>query len=151
MTDTQTNYDKLYINGAWVASTSTETIQVIDSVTEGVMATIPSGTAADVDAAVKAAAAAFESWANTPREERAKYLTRIGDALGARMDEIATAISKETGMAKWLSQMVQVGLPINSFNTAASLAENYEFTETIGSSLVVRKPWRFGCAPVRSR
>lgn len=140
MTDTQTNYDKLYINGAWVASTSTETIEVIDSVTEGVMATIPSGTAADVDAAVQAAAAAFESWANTPREERAKYLTRIGDALGARMDEIATAISKETGMAKWLSQMVQVGLPINSFNTAASLAETYEFTETIGSSLIVREP-----------
>ncbi|MCU1397478.1 MAG: aldehyde dehydrogenase [Acidimicrobiales bacterium] len=135
-----TTYDQIYVNGAWTASTSTETIDVIDSVTEGVMATIPSGTAEDVDAAVQAAVAAFDSWAASPVEERAKYLTRIGDALGARMDEIASAISRETGMAKWLSQMVQVGLPINSFNQAAALAESYSFEETLGSSLVVREP-----------
>ncbi|MEO6122100.1 MAG: aldehyde dehydrogenase family protein [Ilumatobacteraceae bacterium] len=150
--ETVTNFDKLYINGAWVASTSAETLDVFDSVTESVMATIPSGTAADVDAAVSAAKAAFESWTSTPVEERAKYLTRIGDALGARMDEIATAISKETGMAKWLSQMVQVGLPINSFNQAAALAESYQFEEKVGSSLVVREgigvvgcitPWNY--------
>ncbi|MCU1396534.1 MAG: aldehyde dehydrogenase [Ilumatobacteraceae bacterium] len=135
-----TTYDQLYINGAWTASGSTDTIDVIDSVTETVMATIPSGNAADVDAAVTAAVAAFEAWSSTPVEERAKYLTRIGDALGARMDELASAISRETGMAKWLSQLVQVGLPINSFNQAAALAESYSFEETLGSSLVVREP-----------
>jgi aldehyde dehydrogenase (NAD+) len=135
-----TTYDQIYINGAWTASTSSDTIDVIDSVTEGVMATVPSGSAADVDKAVAAAVAAFDAWAATPVEERAKYLTRIGDALGARMDEIASAISRETGMAKWLSQLVQVGLPINSFNQAAALAESYQFEETLGSSLVVREP-----------
>ena len=135
-----TAFDKLYINGAWAAPGSTETIDVIDSVTEEVMATIPAGTAADVDAAVAAAKAAFPAWSATPTEERAKYLTRIGDALGARMDEIATTISKETGMAKWLSQIVQVGLPINSFNSAAALVESYEFEETVGNSLIVREP-----------
>jgi acyl-CoA reductase-like NAD-dependent aldehyde dehydrogenase len=133
-------FDTLYIDGAWTPSGSTETIDVIDSVTEEVMATVPAGTAADVDRAVAAARAAFDSWSTTPAEERAKYLTRIGDALGARMDEIATAISKETGMAKWLSQLVQVGLPINSFNSAAALAESYPFEEKVGNSLVVREP-----------
>ena len=87
-----------------------------------------------------AARAAFPGWSATPVEERAKYLTRIGDALGARMDELATTISKETGMAKWLSQLVQVGLPINSFNQAASIAEAYAFEEEVGNSLVVREP-----------
>jgi acyl-CoA reductase-like NAD-dependent aldehyde dehydrogenase len=135
-----TTFEKLYIDGAWTPSDSTETIDVIDSATEDVMATIPSGTAADVDRAVQAARAAFESWAATPVEERAKYLSRIGDALGARMDELATTISKETGMAKWLSQIVQVGLPINSFKSAASIAEAYSFEETVGTSLVVREP-----------
>jgi acyl-CoA reductase-like NAD-dependent aldehyde dehydrogenase len=135
-----TTFDKLYIDGAFTPSDSTETIDVIDSVTEDVMATIPAGTAADVDRAVKAAKAAFESWSHTPVEERAKYLSRIGDALGARMDELATTISKETGMAKWLSQIVQVGLPINSFKSAASIAEAYSFEETVGTSLVVREP-----------
>ena len=135
-----TTYAEFYIDGRWVAPGSTETIEVVDSVTESVMATIPAGTAADVDAAVMAARAAFDGWAGTPVEERAKFLTRIGDALGARMDEIATAITKETGMAKWLSQMVQVGLPINSFNQAAALALSYAFEEPLGTSVVVREP-----------
>ncbi|MGI9053254.1 MAG: aldehyde dehydrogenase family protein [Ilumatobacteraceae bacterium] len=135
-----TSFDKLYIDGAWTASDSTETIDVIDSISEDVMATIPAGTAADVDRAVAAAKAAFDTWAATPVEERAKYLSRIGDSLGARMDEIATTISKETGMAKWLSQLVQVGLPINSFKTAAALAESYQFEEESGNSLIVREP-----------
>jgi aldehyde dehydrogenase (NAD+) len=133
-------FDKLYIDGAWVPSESTETIDVIDSVTEEVMATVPLGSAGDVDKAVAAARAAFGVWAATPSEERAKYLNRIGDALSARMDEIATAISKETGMAKRLSQLVQVGLPINSFKSAAALAERYQFEEQEGNSLIVREP-----------
>src|SRR6201999_3611029 len=54
--------------------------------------------------------------------------------------EIATAISKETGMAKWLSQLVQVGLPVNSFAAAAGLAESYQFEEQNGNSLIVREP-----------
>ena len=140
MTATATTFDKLYINGGWTSPDSAETIDVIDSVTEEVMATVPAGTAADVDGAVAAARAAFETWSTTPVEERAKYLSRIGDALGARMDEIATTISKETGMAKWLSQLVQVGLPINSFKSAAALAESYAFEEEVGNSLVVREP-----------
>ena len=135
-----TTFDKFYIGGAWVAPGSTEAIDVIDSVTEDVMATIPAGTAADVDAAVAAAKAAFGAWSTTPVEERAKFLTRIGDALGARTDELATAISKETGMAKWLSKLVQVGLPINSFNQAAAVAEAYSFEETNANSLIVREP-----------
>ena len=40
-----TTYDKLYINGEWVASASSDTIDVIDSVTEDVMARIVAGTA----------------------------------------------------------------------------------------------------------
>ncbi|MBA2385706.1 MAG: aldehyde dehydrogenase family protein, partial [Acidimicrobiia bacterium] len=97
-----TNYEQLYINGAWVPSTGSETLDVIDSVSEDVMATIPAGTAGDVDAAVRAARAAFDGWSQTSGEERAKYLTRISESLGARMDELATVISKETGMVKSL-------------------------------------------------
>jgi len=137
--DVQT-FDDHYIDGQWVTAGSDERIDVFDSTTEEVMAQVPAGTAADVDAAVAAARAAFPGWAATPVDERAKYLTRIGDALGARMDELATTISKETGMAKWLSQLVQVGLPINSFNHAASVASQYAFEEEVGNSLVVREP-----------
>ena len=56
------------------------------------------------------------------------------------MDEIATVVTREAGMPKWLSLMVQAGLPINSFNTAAALAESYEYEKTLGNSLVVKEP-----------
>jgi acyl-CoA reductase-like NAD-dependent aldehyde dehydrogenase len=104
------------------------------------MATVPEGTAQDVADAARAARTAFDTWSTLPAEERAKYMNRIGDALAGRMDEIASAISRETGMSKMLSTLVQVGLPINSFKTAAALAESFNFSKEIGSSLVVREP-----------
>jgi acyl-CoA reductase-like NAD-dependent aldehyde dehydrogenase len=132
--------DKLYIDGAWVPSTGTGTIDVYDSSDGSVFGTIPDGTADDVDKAVKAARAAFTGWASTSAEERAKFCTRIAEGLGARMDEIATVVTREAGMPKWLSQIVQAGLPINSFNTAATLGETFAYEETVGNSLVVKEP-----------
>jgi len=135
-----TTYDKIYIDGAWVPSSGSDTIDVFDSSNGEVIASIPAGTADDVDKAAKAARVAFESWSRTTPEERAKALTRIGEGLAARMDEIATVVTREAGMPKWLSLMIQAGLPINSFNTAAQLAESYEYETTLGNSLVVKEP-----------
>ena len=132
--------DKLYIDGAWVPSNGKDTIDVFDSTDGSVIGTIPEGTADDVDKAAKAARAAFDAWSQTSPEERGKFCTRIGEGLAARMDEIATIVTREAGMPKWLSQIVQAGLPINSFNTAGALAESYEYESTVGNSLVVREP-----------
>jgi aldehyde dehydrogenase (NAD+) len=137
---TVTTYDKIYIDGAWVPSSGSGTIDVFDSSNGEVIASIPAGTADDVDKAAKAAQAAFEGWSKTTPEERAKAMTRVGEGLAARMDEIATVVTREAGMPKWLSLMIQAGLPINSFNTAAQLAESYEYETTLGNSLVVREP-----------
>ena len=133
-------HDKLYIDGAWVPSTGSDTIDVHDSTNGEVIARVPAGTADDVDAAAGAARTAFESWSQTTPEERAKYCTRIAEGLGARLDEIATVVTREAGMPKWLSLMIQAGLPIISFNTAAQLAESYEYESQLGNSIVVREP-----------
>jgi aldehyde dehydrogenase (NAD+) len=133
-------HDKLYIDGAWVPSTGSDTIDVHDSTNGEVIAQVPAGTADDVDAAATAARAAFDSWSHTTPEERAKYCTRIAEGLGARTDEIATVVTREAGMPKWLSLLIQAGLPINSFNTAAQLAESYEYESQLGNSIVVREP-----------
>jgi aldehyde dehydrogenase (NAD+) len=133
-------HDKIYIDGAWTPSSGTGTIDVFDSTNGDVIATIPAGTAEDVDRAVTAARTAFESWSQTTPEERAKFLTRVGEGLAARMDEIATVVTREAGMPKWLSTIIQAGLPINSFNTAAQLTESYQYEENLGNSLVVKEP-----------
>ena len=130
----------LYIDGAWVPSTGTGTIDVIDSTTEEVMGTVPEGTVDDVDRAVAAARAAFPDWAARPLAERTALLTAVGEALGARTDDLADLITHEVGMPRILSQLVQVGLPLNSFATAAQVATDFTWEQTVGNSLVVREP-----------
>jgi len=132
--------DKIYVDGRWVASTGTETIEVFDSLTEEPMATIPSGTAADVDIAVAAAKAAFESWSNTPAPERAAHLRRIADGLDERTEELAELITREAGMPIDLCRQIQVEAATYGFRQAAQLAESFEFESTIGNSLIVREP-----------
>ena len=124
--------DSIFINGEWVPSSGTGVLEVTNSTTEEVMGTIPDGTAADVDAAVAAAKAAFPGWAATAPEERGKYCVRIADALAARMDEVATLISQEVGMVKALSKIVQAGLPYNSFSTIPQVIAEFPWEEKIG-------------------
>ena len=133
-------YDKLFIDGAWVPPAGTGAIEVINASTEEVMASVPNGNPDDVNAAVAAARAAFESWSQTSVEERAKYLGRIVEGLTARMDEIATVVSQEVGMPKTLSGLVQVGLPLANFGGAAQAIQQFQFEEQIGNSLVVKEP-----------
>jgi betaine-aldehyde dehydrogenase len=134
------NRDKLYIDGAWVASTGTGTIDVINSTTEEVMARIPDGTPEDVDRAVTAARRAFGGWAATPKEERAKYLQRITETLQARSAGIAKLIAQEVGMPLNLSAIIQVGLPTMSFGSMAEIVDAFPFEEQVGTSLIVREP-----------
>jgi len=132
--------DKLYIDGSWVPSTGSKTIDVINSTTEEVMGRIPEGTPEDVDRAVRAAAAAFPAWSQTSREERGKYLQRITEGLGARMQDIATTIAGEVGMPINLSMMIQAGLPTMTFGSMAQICDSFPFEEQVGSSVVVREP-----------
>lgn len=132
--------ENCYIDGAWVPASGSEQLEVTDSATEEVIATVTAGTAEDVDAAVAAAKAAFATWSTTPVDIRAKYLRDIGAALAGRYDEIVDAISSEVGSPQAFSQMVQAGLSLGEWESFAQLVETYEFEETVDNSLVVREP-----------
>jgi betaine-aldehyde dehydrogenase len=133
-------HDKLFINGDWVSSTGSETIDVINASTEAVMGRIPAGTADDIDRAVRAARAAFDAWAARSVAERAEFLTKISAGLAARADELAQTIAGEVGMPLPLSKMIQAGLPTFNFGNYAKLAADFKYEEQIGNSLVVREP-----------
>jgi aldehyde dehydrogenase (NAD+) len=132
--------DTIYIDGAWVPSDGTDTIDVENPATEEVIGRIPSGTASDVDRAVKAARAAHDAWAATSPEERGKFLTRLQEAVTARHGEIAQTITKEMGAPIKMSEMIQAGLPIADIATAAQLATSFEWERQIGNSTVVMEP-----------
>ncbi|MEM9714856.1 MAG: aldehyde dehydrogenase family protein, partial [Actinomycetota bacterium] len=132
--------DQFYIDGAWVDSTGTDTIEVIDPSTEEVIGSIPAGTEADVDAAVAAARRAFDDWAAQDLDARVKYVQAIAEGLAARGEEIADLISREVGMPKKLSQRIQAGLPAGSTASVVEIAKTFPWEEQIGNSLIVREP-----------
>ncbi|HKN88656.1 MAG TPA: aldehyde dehydrogenase family protein, partial [Acidimicrobiia bacterium] len=132
--------DAIYIDGAWVPSGGTGTIDVHGAATEEVVGRIPDGVAADVDRAVTAARAAFPAWAATAAEERAKHLTRIQEGLAARQSELAELIATEVGMPLKLAAMIQVGLPVAQVANYAQILREFRFEEEVGNSLVVKEP-----------
>src|SRR6185295_1903055 len=144
--------DRIFIGGEWVEPQGGETLEVINSSTEEVIGTIPACSSADADRAVLAAREAFESWSQTPREERAGYLSAIAAGLGERSEEIAATIAQELGMPIKLSQIIQAGLPAGQFAAMPNLMEEVAWEEEIGNSRVLREaagvvgaitPWNY--------
>src|SRR5687768_10902908 len=133
-------HDKLYINGKWVEPAGTGLLDVTNSTTEEVMGRIPEGTAQDVDRAVAAARAAFNSWSETSVAERARMLKAISERLAARQGEIAGIIASEVGMPLQLATAVQAGLPAMISGSFAKLLAEYSFEEQVGNSLIVKEP-----------
>jgi malonate-semialdehyde dehydrogenase (acetylating)/methylmalonate-semialdehyde dehydrogenase len=86
-----------FIGGKWQPSSATERTAVINPATQETIAHVPVGSAADVDAAVKAATAAFQSWRRTPPEDRIQPLFELKVLLEENLDELARTISRENG------------------------------------------------------
>ncbi len=86
----------LYIGGEWRRPKLVGT-PVYNPSTGEVIAECPAGGAAEVDAAVEAAAAAFPAWRDTPPIERARYLFRYRQLVEDSFDKLCASISREHG------------------------------------------------------
>lgn len=133
-------YNNFYINGKWVEPTSRKTLEVINPATEEAFATISMGSAKDVDAAAKAARAAFPAWSQSTIETRKQIINKIIAGLKARGDEMATAISNEMGAPMGLAKTAQLGSGIGHFSAIIGILENYQFEEIRGSTRIVKEP-----------
>lgn len=133
-------HEKFYVNGEWVEPAGKGMLDVINSTTEEVMGRVPAGAAEDINRAVAAARAAFDSWSGTPADERAGFLQKISAGLAARQNEIAAIIASEVGMPLPLATAVQAGMPAMVMGSYAKLLADYSFEEQIGNSLVVKEP-----------
>lgn len=132
--------DRIFIGGEWVEPSGAEPIEVVNPTTEEVIGTIPGCSPVDVDRAVGAARGAFEGWAQTPREERARFIAAIAEGLQGRAEEITATITQELGMPLKLSGIIQVGLPTSQFAAMPKLMEEVAWEEEIGNSRVLREP-----------
>ncbi len=91
-----------FINGEWITSTGFS-LQSHDPGTNELVFTGTEASPDTVHAAVFAARNAFTKWSQTSLEDRIAYLLAFTDLLTQNKDDLAVAISKETGKPKWES------------------------------------------------
>ena len=134
------NRTKFYINGEWVAPSTSDTIDVINPATEQPIGQVAMGGAADVDKAVAAAKAAFETFSQTTREERISLLEAIIAKYSERMGDVAAAISEEMGAPVNLANKAQAPAGLGHLMTTLGVLKEFEFEEDLGTSRVIREP-----------
>ncbi|MBV6697949.1 aldehyde dehydrogenase family protein [Kitasatospora aureofaciens] len=145
-------YGDQYIDGAWRPSGDAGSIPVLNPATEQVLATVPAGGAADVDAAVSAARRAARAWGATTREERLALLTRLRDGIAEAQDEITRTVVAELGAPVGFAAAVHAGLPLTVATSYLTLLAEHPFEERIGNSVVLAEaagvvaaitPWNY--------
>ncbi|MGH8791562.1 MAG: aldehyde dehydrogenase family protein, partial [Stackebrandtia sp.] len=88
---------ELFIGGKWTAASGGKTFPVHDPSTGKALCQIADASPEDGMAALDAAAAAQDAWANHPPRERGEILRRGYEALTARVDELALLMTLEMG------------------------------------------------------
>ncbi|MEP6470277.1 MAG: gamma-aminobutyraldehyde dehydrogenase [Chloroflexota bacterium] len=91
---------RMFINGDWSDATTGETTDVVNPATEEVIGAVPRGDESDVDRAVAAARAAFETWSLTTPAERSTALFKFADEIAADAENLSSIESANVGKPK---------------------------------------------------
>ena len=134
-----------FVNGQQVEAADGRTSDVINPATGEAYAAAPVSSAADVDAAMQAAATAFESWRDTTPGERQLALLRIADSFESRADELIAAEVENTGKPTGLTRSEEMPPMIDQirfFAGAARMLEGRSAAEYMAghTSFIRREP-----------
>src|SRR5689334_22062424 len=147
MTDLKTEYDKLFIGGKWTEPSTDEVIEVHCPATGEYVGKVPMAAAADVDAAVAAARAAFDSgpWPSTPPKERAAVLANVLKLMEERKDGFVKLLGLETGQPPTSVETMQWMSGIGCLNFFAGPAVDQVKWQEVrhggyGQTIVHREP-----------
>jgi betaine-aldehyde dehydrogenase len=115
-----------HIDGESRPAADGRTTEVVNPVTGQAYATAPLSGAADVDAAMAAAAAAFPGWRDTTPSDRQKALLRIADAMEARAQELVAVESENTGKPVGLTMSEEIPPMVDQVRFFAGAARMLE-------------------------
>jgi phenylacetaldehyde dehydrogenase len=119
---------KLLINGKWVEAASGKTFATYNPATGEVLANVAAGDKEDIDRAVKAARAAFETgkWSKISPSERGKLLWKLADLLEKHAEEFAQLESLDNGKPLKIARAADLPLAIDHFRYYAGWATKIE-------------------------
>jgi betaine-aldehyde dehydrogenase len=134
-----------FVNGQQVDAADGRTSEVINPATGEAYAAAPLSSAADVDAAMTAAAAAFESWRDTTPGQRQLALLRIADSFESHAEELISAEVENTGKPTGLTRSEEMPPMIDQirfFAGAARMLEGRSAAEYLAghTSYIRREP-----------
>jgi betaine-aldehyde dehydrogenase len=129
-----------FVNGQPTDAADGATIDVTDPSTGEVFATSPRSGPADVDAACRAAATAFESWRDTTPSERQRALLRFADLVESHADELVAIEVENTGKPVGLTASEEVPPMVDQIRFFAGAARVLEGTSA-GEYLAGHTSW----------
>ena len=129
-----------YINGSWVKPNGVETLDVINPASEEKVTKISLGTANHVNEAVAAARTAFETYSQTPVEQRIDLLTTIREIYKRRLDDVADAIQTEMGAPTYLAKGAQAMVGLGHLKAAIRSLTNHNFEYEHGNFIIRHEP-----------
>src|SRR5580704_16913518 len=115
-----------FVNGKFTDASDGRTSDVIDPSTGEVYAHAPVSSRQDVDAAMQAAANAFEGWRDATPSERSLAMIRIADAIEARADELVEAETRNTGKPVALTRSEEIPPSVDQIRFFAGAARVLE-------------------------
>ena len=127
----------LFINNEWRPATSGKQFPVVNPATEEVIAEVAAGEAVDVDNAVRAAKACFESaaWRDLSARKRGRILFKAADLLEARLDEFSRLESAQNGKTLFEAK-IELTMTVNTLRYYAGWAD-----KIVGDTLPVDGPF----------
>lgn len=119
---------QLYIDGAFVASESKETFDVVNPVNNQPFAKAYKGRTADVNRAITAARRAYDDgpWGKMSAKERSKLLLKAGQLLAARTEEFAVLETLECGKLYMSALYYEAQMAVDAFEFFAGKARCLE-------------------------
>jgi phenylacetaldehyde dehydrogenase len=128
-----------FIDGRWIESATT--IPVVDPATGAAVSAIARGGAAEIDAAVSAAARALKSreWQSLGPAGRERLLLRLADLIEAKAEDIAQIETIDNGMPLWLSSAVVVPGALSVYRYFAGWP-----SKLTGETMEISAPPNFG-------
>lgn len=133
-----------FINGEFQAPAEDQWLDNYEPATGKVYSQIPNSTAADVEKAYQAAAAAFPKWSTTPYTERSRIMSKLADLIGENIDRLAMAESIDNGKPFSLAKAVDIPRAESNIRFFATAIMHYHSEAHIMEDRVVnytnRKP-----------
>jgi phenylacetaldehyde dehydrogenase len=136
-----TRKHKMLINGKWVEAASGKTFPTYNPATGEVLAQVAEGDREDIDRAVRAARAAFETgpWRKMTPSERGRRVWKLADLLEENLEEFAALETLDNGKPLKVAKVADVPLAVDLLRYMAGWATKIE-----GNTIPISVPYARG-------